>query len=113
METPPFPFYGLGLVSRHPGTCHRAAALRQSLYGGSLQLRYCHRFVDNGGLDGCRLVGGAASRLIVGTCCIAAITACLILAREQLGYWKDSETLFRHALAVNPKDFVAFQNLGF
>jgi tetratricopeptide (TPR) repeat protein len=30
----------------------------------------------------------------------------------QLGYWKNSETLFRHSLAVNPREFVALQQLA-
>lgn len=41
-----------------------------------------------------------------------ALSACLILCRSQIGYWKDSETLFRHALAVTPGNAVAHNNLG-
>ena len=42
----------------------------------------------------------------------AAIVLCLALTRQQLGYWKDSETLFRHALAVTENNDVAHNNLG-
>ena len=42
----------------------------------------------------------------------AAIVLCLALTRQQLGYWKDSETLFRHALEVTENNYVAHNNLG-
>ncbi len=42
----------------------------------------------------------------------AAIVLCLALTRQQLGYWKDSETLFRHALAVTENNYLAHNNLG-
>ena len=34
------------------------------------------------------------------------------LTRQQLGYWQDSETLFRHALAVTENNYLAHNNLG-
>ena len=42
----------------------------------------------------------------------AAIVLCLALTRQQLGYWKDSETLFRHALEVTENNHIAHNNLG-
>jgi Flp pilus assembly protein TadD len=42
----------------------------------------------------------------------AVILLCLAQARVQAGYWKDSETLFRHALRVTPDNYVAHDNLG-
>ena len=42
----------------------------------------------------------------------AAIVLCLGLTRQQLGYWQDSETLFRHALAVTENNYLAYNNLG-
>ena len=42
----------------------------------------------------------------------AVIVACLALSRQQLGYWLDSETLFRHALAVTQNNYLAHNNLG-
>jgi protein O-mannosyl-transferase len=42
----------------------------------------------------------------------AAILLCVTLAMIQVGYWKDSETLFRHALTVTAGNYVAHDNLG-
>ena len=40
------------------------------------------------------------------------ILFCLALTRQQLGYWRDSETLFRHALAVTGNNPPAHKTLG-
>jgi Flp pilus assembly protein TadD len=42
----------------------------------------------------------------------AAIVLCIGLTRQQLGYWQDSETLFRHALEVTENNYLAHNNLG-
>ena len=42
----------------------------------------------------------------------AAIVLCLAVTRQQLGYWKDSEALFRHALEVTENNYIAHKNLG-
>jgi tetratricopeptide (TPR) repeat protein len=42
----------------------------------------------------------------------AAIILCLALTRQQLGYWKDGETLFRHTLAVTENNYLAYKVLG-
>lgn len=48
-----------------------------------------------------------------------AVAACVVLfafswaTREQLAYWRDDFTLWTRALAVNPNNFVAENNLGF
>ena len=42
----------------------------------------------------------------------ASIALCLGLTRQQLGHWKDSEALFRHALAVTQNNYLAHLNLG-
>jgi protein O-mannosyl-transferase len=42
----------------------------------------------------------------------AAVVLCLALTRQQLGYWQDSESLFRHAVAVTENNYVAYDNLG-
>ncbi len=42
----------------------------------------------------------------------AAIILCIGLTRQQLGYWKDSEALFRHALEVTENNYLAHNNLG-
>ena len=41
-----------------------------------------------------------------------ALVACLALTWQQLGYWTDSTTLFRHALAVTENNWLAHNNLG-
>jgi tetratricopeptide (TPR) repeat protein len=42
----------------------------------------------------------------------AAIILCMALTRQQIGYWKDSETLFSHALDVTENNYLAHNNLG-
>ena len=42
----------------------------------------------------------------------AACMACAALSWIQIGYWRNSETLFRHALAVTANNSVANHNLG-
>jgi tetratricopeptide (TPR) repeat protein len=43
---------------------------------------------------------------------VVAIILCLGLTRGQIGYWKDSETLFEHALAVTENNYLAHNNVG-
>ena len=40
------------------------------------------------------------------------IPLCIVLSRHQIGYWKDSETLFRRAIAVTKDNYLAYDNLG-
>jgi Flp pilus assembly protein TadD len=42
----------------------------------------------------------------------AALGLCLTLSRQQISYWRDSETLFRHALQVTKHNHTAHKNLG-
>jgi Flp pilus assembly protein TadD len=42
----------------------------------------------------------------------AAIVLCLVLTRQQLGHWTDSEALFRHALEATENNYLAHLNLG-
>ena len=42
----------------------------------------------------------------------AAAVACLVLTRSQVAYWKDSESLFRHAIAITENNHLAHNNLG-
>jgi tetratricopeptide (TPR) repeat protein len=42
----------------------------------------------------------------------AAMGLCLALTRQQIGYWRDSEALFTHALKVTPDNYLAYNNLG-
>ncbi len=43
---------------------------------------------------------------------VVLLTACGLRTRNQIGYWQNSETLCRHALAVTENNFVACNNLG-
>ncbi|MGA2787076.1 MAG: tetratricopeptide repeat protein [Verrucomicrobiota bacterium] len=42
----------------------------------------------------------------------AAVILCLGLTRQQLGYWQDSEMLYRHTLEVSENNYLAHNNLG-
>ncbi len=42
----------------------------------------------------------------------AAIVLCIGLTQQQLGYWKDGEALFRHALEVTENNYIMHNNLG-
>jgi len=42
----------------------------------------------------------------------AAIVLCLAVTQQQIGYWQDSATLFRHALAVTKDNHIAHNSLG-
>ncbi len=42
----------------------------------------------------------------------AAIVLCIALTRQQIGYWKDSEALFRHALEVTEHNYIVHNSLG-
>jgi Flp pilus assembly protein TadD len=48
-----------------------------------------------------------ASAATAGAACL-----CLGLTRTQISYWKDTEALFRHALLVTERNYVAHNNLG-
>jgi tetratricopeptide (TPR) repeat protein len=43
---------------------------------------------------------------------VVAISACLVCTHIQLGYWRDSETLFRHAVAAIPDNYLGYDSLG-
>lgn len=43
---------------------------------------------------------------------VAAVAACGVLSHRQLDHWRDSESLFRHALAVTRDNSIAHNNLG-
>jgi tetratricopeptide (TPR) repeat protein len=50
--------------------------------------------------------------LVLGTAAALALGACVTTTSRQLGYWKDSITLFEHALSVTDDNFIAHNNLG-
>ncbi len=43
---------------------------------------------------------------------IAACLVCAVLCEAQIQYWRNSETLFRHALDVTSNNYLAYHNLG-
>jgi protein O-mannosyl-transferase len=42
-----------------------------------------------------------------------ALAACVLLTSRQIGYWRNSETLFQHAVAATDRNYLAYNNLGF
>jgi len=48
----------------------------------------------------------------IATAAVLILATCLMLAENQLRCWRDSETLFAHALAVTKNNHVAHVNLG-
>ena len=50
--------------------------------------------------------------LIVWALAVAVTLPCIALTRRQLHYWKDSETLFRHALTITQDNVLAEDILG-
>lgn len=43
---------------------------------------------------------------------VVAILICIAFTRREIGFWKDSRTLFERALAVTKNNYVAHNNLG-
>ncbi len=43
---------------------------------------------------------------------VAAVICCAVMTYQQTGFWRDSETLFRHALAITENNALAHFNLG-
>jgi protein O-mannosyl-transferase len=51
-------------------------------------------------------------KMILATAVTLVLGACLILTEKQLSFWRDSETLFTHTLAVTQNNDIAHVNLG-
>jgi tetratricopeptide (TPR) repeat protein len=51
-------------------------------------------------------------KMVVATTSALILVACLKVTENQLRYWRDSESLFRHALAVTKENYTAHINLG-
>jgi Tfp pilus assembly protein PilF len=51
-------------------------------------------------------------KTVAGILAVVLLTACGLRTRDQIGYWQNSGTLCRHALAVTENNFVACNNLG-
>jgi protein O-mannosyl-transferase len=54
---------------------------------------------------------GFGLRISYGAGC-AAIVLCMALTRQQIGYWRDTEALFRHAREVTKNNYAVPANLG-
>jgi Flp pilus assembly protein TadD len=52
------------------------------------------------------------AHLILGSATIVVLIILAHLTRAQIAYWKDTETLFRHALVLEPDNNLAHLNLG-
>lgn len=50
---------------------------------------------------------------IVNVAAGCGMAACALLTRRQLAYWQNTETLFRHAIAVTGNNHIAWRSLGF
>jgi len=55
---------------------------------------------------------GIKRRLMVGLAAGIIITACTVLTWQQLQYWRNSITLFSHAIGVTRDNYLAHNNLG-
>jgi tetratricopeptide (TPR) repeat protein len=56
--------------------------------------------------------GWAYQRIALSTLIVASITACTLTTWQQVSYWKNSATLFNHALTSTHKNFIAHFLLG-
>jgi tetratricopeptide (TPR) repeat protein len=54
----------------------------------------------------------ARGRVALATVAIAAITGLAVTAHRQTSRWRDTETLWRHALSVTAGNYIAHDNLG-
>ncbi len=51
-------------------------------------------------------------KVVPGILAVSAISACAIVSVNQLRYWQNTETLFRHSIEVTTDNYVAYENLG-
>jgi len=51
-------------------------------------------------------------RILLSIGAAAAFLACLWSTWVQVGYWRNSETLFNHALKIDPTNYMAYHHLG-
>lgn len=56
--------------------------------------------------------GRAAARTVLAVAGALTVAACALVSARQVAVWRDSVTLFEHALRVNPANPVAHLNLG-
>jgi Tfp pilus assembly protein PilF len=54
----------------------------------------------------------ACARPLIIFLAMTVLVACAFRTRDQLRYWQNDETLFRHTLAVTKNNYLAYNNLG-
>jgi protein O-mannosyl-transferase len=52
-----------------------------------------------------------SKKIFLGSGAAFVLAICAVLSRQQLAYWENTETLYEHALKVDPNNYVAKQNL--
>jgi hypothetical protein len=57
-----------------------------------------------------KFLPSAAKHFLLATGGAALLALCALLSRQQLSYWHDTETLYNHALLIDPNNDVAKQN---
>ena len=60
----------------------------------------------------CWVKGAPSGRPLRGVIVGAALLACVVITELQIRVWWDGKTLFRHAIAINPKSWMSRSNLG-
>jgi tetratricopeptide (TPR) repeat protein len=55
----------------------------------------------------------APSLVFVIGLCLFSFAVCAVVTSRQISYWRNSETLFRRAVQVTQKNYLAYNNLGF
>jgi tetratricopeptide (TPR) repeat protein len=55
---------------------------------------------------------GATARRLVAAASVCLVIGCAVAARAQLAVWRDPISLYRHAIAVEPNNFMMHYNLG-
>jgi protein O-mannosyl-transferase len=61
---------------------------------------------------GSEVFASRRSKQFVATITALLLIACVVAARIQLGFWRNSETLFSHAVDVTQNNMIAHNNLG-
>jgi hypothetical protein len=51
-------------------------------------------------------------KIVLSTSAAAVLLACLLSSWGQAGYWRNSATLFTHAIDINPNNYMAYHHLG-
>jgi cytochrome c-type biogenesis protein CcmH/NrfG len=53
-----------------------------------------------------------ARKIVLSTVAVAVLVACLVSSWGQAGYWRNSESLYIHAIRVNSNNYMAYHHLG-